>query len=99
MTVALRGALSSSASSPNAAPGPSVATLRPRRLTLAVPDEDHEELRAGRTLAHEDPPGVDLHVLGPAGDEGELLAGEGGEEGYLREVPEKGVVARHGAGI
>ena len=37
VTVALRGALSSSASSPNASPGPSVATLRPRRVTLAVP--------------------------------------------------------------
>src|SRR5690242_2889801 len=34
--------------------------------------QDHEELRAGGTLAHEDPPGFDLHVLGPAGDEREL---------------------------
>ena len=42
---------------------------------------------------------IDLHVLGPSSDEGELLAGEGGEEGDLREVPEEGVVARHGAGI
>ena len=44
-------------------------------------------------------PGVDLHVLGPAGDEGELLAGEGGEERHLGEVSEEGITARHGAGI
>src|SRR5581483_7610155 len=36
-TVALRGARSSRASSPKASPGPSVATLRPLRVTLAVP--------------------------------------------------------------
>ena len=35
--------------------------------------DDHEELAAGGALADEDPAGIDLDVLGPPGDERQLL--------------------------
>ena len=54
-TVALRGAFSSSASSPNASPGPRVATLRPVAGHPGLPVEDHEELVAGLALGDERP--------------------------------------------
>ena len=38
-------------------------------------------------------PGIDLHVLGSSGDEGQLLAGEGREERHLGEVVEEGISA------
>ena len=60
-----------------AAPGPSVATLLAVPADLAVPLDDHEELAAGRALADEDLARLDLHVLGPAGDERQLLLGAG----------------------
>ena len=96
VTVALRGALSSRASSPKASPGPRVATLRPRRLTLAVPSRITKNSSPGRALAHERPCPARPGRPRPAGRPVELLPGEGGEERHLGEVVEEGVVARHG---
>ena len=98
-TVALRGAFSSSASSPNESPGPSVAILRalaghPRRAV-----EDHEELVAGFTLGHEGLPRGDPYVLRPPGHQLEVLAGAGREERDLLEVVDECVSPRHGSGI
>ena len=94
--VELRGALSSSASSPKASPGPRVAILRPWRLTRAVPLEDHEELVARLALGDQGLAGRDLHVLGPAGDQLEVLAGAGREERNLLEVVDERITTGHG---
>ena len=68
-------------------------------MTLAVPLEDHEELVAGLALGHEGLAGRDLDVLGPLGDQLEVLAGAGREQRDLLEVVDEGVAARHGPGI
>ena len=99
MTVALRGAFSSRASSPNASPGPIVAILRPWRHDLGRAVEDHEELVAGLALGDEGLAGRDPDVLRPLGDQLEVLAGAGREERDLLEVVDEGVTARHGPGI
>ena len=70
--------------------------MRPWRVTLAVPVEDHEELVAGLALGHEHLSGRDAHVLGPPGDQLEVLAGAGREERDLLEVVDEGVAASHG---
>ena len=77
-------------------PGPSVATLRPRRLTLAVP------LRITKNSA---PVAPSLTRILPASTctssarratSASSLRGEGGEEGDLGKVPQEGVVTWHG---
>ena len=98
-TVALRGAFSSRASSPNASPGPMVAILRPWRHHLGGAAQDHEELVAGLALGDEGLAGRDAHLLRPLGDQLEVLAGAGREQRDLLEVIDEDVMARHGRGI
>ena len=97
VTVALRGALSRSASSPKTSPGPRVATLRPWRLDLGLALDDHEELAAGRALAHEDLAGRDRPSRPrPAGHQLRAPSGAGREERHLGEVVDEGIAACHG---
>ena len=53
VTVAVRGPRSSSDSSPKAAPGPSVATLRPLRFAVAVAVDEDEHLAADLALSNQ----------------------------------------------
>ena len=99
MTVALRGAFSSSASSPNAAPGPMRRDLAALAGDPGGAVEDHEELVAGLALGDEGLAGRDPHVLRPPGDQLEVLAGAGREQRDLLEVIDEGVSPRHGPGI
>ena len=98
-TVALRGAFSRSASSPNESPGPELAILRPAAEDLGGAAQDHEELVARLALGHERLAGRHADVLGPLGDELEVLAGAGREERDLLEVVDEDVMAGHGPGI
>ena len=61
--------------------------------------EDHEELVAGLALGDEHLARRDPDVLGPPGDQLEVLAGAGREERDLLEVVDEGITARHGPGI
>ena len=69
----------------------------PAHLGLAL--EDHEELVAGLALGHERLPGRDADLLGPLGDQLEVLAGAGREQRDLLEVIDEDVAPSHGPGI
>ena len=98
-TVALRGAFSSRASSPNDVAGAEGRDLAAVAGDLGGAVEDHEELVAGLALGHERLAGGDPHLLRPLGDQLEVLAGAGREQRDLLEVIDEDVMARHGPGI
>src|SRR4029077_6193084 len=63
------------------------------------PAEDHEELVARLALGDQGLSRRDSDVLGPAGDELEVLAGARREEGNLLEVVDERIATGHGPEI
>ena len=61
--------------------------------------EDDEELVTGLALGHERLVRADVDLLGPLGDQLEVLAGAGREQRDLLEVIDEDVVPSHGPGI
>ena len=96
-TVALRGALSSRASSPKAWPGPEGGDPAALAGDLGGALQEHEELVPGLALGHEDLAGRDPDVFRPAGDQLEVFSRAGAEKGHLLEVVDEGVTTGHGA--
>src|SRR5262249_10273297 len=54
----------------------------------------HEELGAGAALGDQHLAGVDLHVLGPPGDQLQVLLGQGREEGNLSQMVDERIATQ-----
>ncbi len=99
IAVAVRGPWSSRESSPTTEPGPSVATLRPLRLTSISPSSDHEGLATGLALIDDQRARGHADLVARLGHFLEFLVVAPAEEGDLTERVQMLFLARHGRNL